>query len=215
MLRGGAFKPRTSPYSFLGLGKEGLEILKDVGTALRMPVVTEVLDTRDVELVEAYADIIQIGARNMHNYPLLTEVGKTRKPILLKRGMAATLLELLMASEYILKEGNERVILCERGVKGFEGSVRNLVDISAVPNLQGMTNLPVIVDPSHACGRRDIVPALARAAIAAGADGLLIEVHSSPENALSDGKQSLLPKRFKELMGSIKGIAKVLNRSLP
>lgn len=215
ILRGGAFKPRTSPYSFRGLGEKGLELLREAGDAFDMPVITEVMDPRDVALVGRYTDIFQIGMRNMHNYPLLTEVGRIQKPVLLKRGMASSLLELLLSAEYILKEGNEEVILCERGVKSFEESVRNIVDISAVPNLKGMTDLPVFVDPSHGSGRRDLVPPLARAAVAAGADGLIIEVHASPERALSDGHQSLVPGTFKTLMKEISEIARVIQRTVP
>src|SRR5437016_12181327 len=176
ILRGGAFKPRTSPYSFQGLGEEGLKILRDAGDKHGMPVVTEVMDPRQVELVERYADMFQIGARNMQNFDLLKEVGQTRKPVLLKRGMSATVRDLLMSAEYILSEGNHSVVLCERGVRSFEDSTRNMMDLSAIPNVKGQSHLPIIADPSHATGRPDLIPAMARAAIAAGADGVHVEV---------------------------------------
>ncbi|HMB02658.1 MAG TPA: 3-deoxy-7-phosphoheptulonate synthase, partial [Isosphaeraceae bacterium] len=177
VLRGGAFKPRTSPYSFQGLGEDGLKMLKAAGERFGMPVVTEVMDPRQVELIERYADIFQIGARNMQNFDLLKEVGKTRTPVLLKRGMSATVKDLLMSAEYILAQGNRQVILCERGVRTFEDSTRNTLDLSSVPNAKGMSHLPIIVDPSHATGRPDLIPAMARASIAAGADGVHVEVH--------------------------------------
>lgn len=214
ILRGGAFKPRTSPYSFQGLGEEGLKILKACGDELDMPVVTEVMDTRHVSLVEKYADVLQVGARNMQNFALLTEVGRMRKPILLKRGMSATIKELLMSAEYILSSGNHNVILCERGIKTFEDSVRNTLDLSAVPNVKGQSHLPIIVDPSHACGRWELVAPLARAALASGADGVMVEVHNSPENALSDGQQALLPKRFKLLMAELKVLTEAMGRKM-
>ncbi len=200
VLRGGAFKPRTSPYSFQGLGEDGLKMLKAAGERFGMPVVTEVMDPRQVELVERYADMIQVGARNMQNFDLLKEVGRTRSPVLLKRGMSATVKDLLMSAEYVLAQGNRRVVLCERGVRTFEDSTRNTLDLSIVPNVQGLSHLPIIVDPSHATGRPDLIPAMARAAVAAGADGVHIEVHSCPEKALSDGPQALLPKQYAALM---------------
>jgi 3-deoxy-7-phosphoheptulonate synthase len=213
ILRGGAFKPRTSPYSFQGLGEEGLQILRDVGQKHDMPVVTEVMDPRQVPLVEKYADMFQIGARNMQNFDLLKEVGQTRKPVLLKRGMSATVKDLLMSAEYILAEGNPDVVLCERGVRSFEDSTRNMLDMSAVPNVKGMSHLPIIVDPSHATGRPDLIPPLACASIAAGADGVHIEVHSCPEKALSDGPQALLPPLFADLMPKLRRLAEVVGKS--
>ncbi len=212
ILRGGAFKPRTSPYSFQGLGEDGLKILKAAGERFGMPVVTEVMDPRQVELVDRYADLFQIGARNMQNFDLLKEVGKTRTPVLLKRGISATVKDLLMSAEYVLAQGNRQVILCERGVRSFEDSTRNMLDLSAVPNAKGQSHLPIIVDPSHATGRRDLIPAMARAAIAAGADGVHIEVHSCPEKALSDGPQALLPDQFARLMEQIRPMAELLGR---
>jgi 3-deoxy-7-phosphoheptulonate synthase len=212
VLRGGAFKPRTSPYSFQGLGKKGLKLLKAAGECFGMPVVTEVMDTRQVAIVERYADILQIGARNMQNYDLLTEVGRTRKPILLKRGMSATAKDLLMSAEYILSQGNMRVILCERGIRTFEDSTRNTLDLSVVPNVQGQSHLPIIVDPSHATGRPDLIPAMARAAVAAGCDGIHVEVHSCPEKALSDGPQALLPDQYARLMSDLSGLASHLGK---
>jgi 3-deoxy-7-phosphoheptulonate synthase len=214
VLRAGAFKPRTSPYSFQGLGEEGLKYLKQVGDELSMVTVTEVMDTRDVELVARYSDILQIGARNMQNFNLLREVAETQKPILLKRGMSSTLKEWLMSAEYILSGGNFNVILCERGIRTFEDFTRNTLDISAVPAVEQLSHLPVIVDPSHAAGKWGLVPALSQAAVAAGADGLIIEVHSHPEDALSDGIQSLLPDRFRELMQQLKTIAKAIGREI-
>ena len=213
-LRGGAFKPRTSPYSFQGLGEDGLKILKAAGERFSMPVVTEVMDPRQVELVERYADVMQIGARNMQNFDLLKEVGKTRTPVLLKRGLAATVKDLLMSAEYILAQGNREVILCERGVRSFEDSTRNMLDLSSVPNAQGMSHLPIIVDPSHATGRPDLIPSMARAAVAAGADGVHIEVHSCPEKALSDGPQALLPDQYAKLMDELRALAEVMGRTI-
>ena len=213
-LRGGAFKPRTSPYSFQGLGAEGLELLKEAKKKESLPIVTEALDTRDVELVAKYADIIQIGARNMQNFMLLREVGKTGKPVLLKRGAGATLEELLMSAEYILSEGNRNVILCERGIRTIENYTRNTLDLSAVPVIKKLSHLPVIVDPSHGTGKWDLVPAMAKAAVAAGADGLLIEVHPHPDQALSDGPQSLKPATFVELMKELKLIAQAVGREM-
>ncbi|MCD6404236.1 MAG: 3-deoxy-7-phosphoheptulonate synthase [Planctomycetes bacterium] len=199
VLRGGAFKPRTSPYSFQGLKEDGLKMLRAAADEFDMAVCTEVMDTRDVDLVARYADIVQIGARNMQNYNLLSEVGLLRKPVLLKRGLSAMVKELLTSAEYILSAGNEQVILCERGVRTFEDSTRNTLDISAIPNVQINSHLPIIVDPSHAVGRWDLVWPMAIASLAVGADGLMVEVHPSPEAALSDGAQSLLPDRFEAL----------------
>jgi 3-deoxy-7-phosphoheptulonate synthase len=215
ILRGGAFKPRTSPYSFRGLGEDGLKILRAAGLRHRMPVVTEVMDPRQVELVARYADMIQIGARNMQNFDLLREVGQSRGPVLLKRAMSATVKDMLMSAEYILAEGNESVVLCERGVRSFEDSTRNMLDLSAVPNVKGQSHLPIIVDPSHATGRPDLIPAMARAAVAAGADGVHVEVHSCPEKALSDGPQALLPSQYAQLMQDIRRLAAVLERQIP
>jgi 3-deoxy-7-phosphoheptulonate synthase len=214
ILRGGAFKPRTSPYSFQGLGEEGLKYLKQVGKDLNMPTVTEVMDTRDVELVCRYSDMLQVGARNMQNFNLLKEVGQTKKPVLLKRGLSSTIKELLMSAEYILSEGNFHVVLCERGIRTFEEATRNTLDISAVPVIKNLSHLPVIVDPSHACGKWGLVSPLAKAAVAVGADGLLIEVHSKPEEALSDGNQSLIPQRFHNLMNELKVLARAIQRDI-
>lgn len=213
-LRGGAFKPRTSPYSFQGLGKEGLEYLREAKKKTGLPIVTELLDTRDVKLVAEYADIIQIGARNMQNFILLREVGKIGKPILLKRGGGATIEELLMSAEYILSEGNRNVILCERGIRTIETYTRNTLDLSAVPVIKKLSHLPVVVDPSHGTGKWDLVAPMARAAVAAGADGLLIEVHPHPDEAMSDGPQSLKPDTFLELMESLHSIARAVGRSI-
>lgn len=213
ILRGGAFKPRTSPYSFQGMGEPGLKILRDVGHSLGMPVVTEVMDPRQVALVERYADMFQIGARNMQNFDLLREVGQCRKPVLLKRGMAASVKDLLLSAEYVLSEGNDQVVLCERGVRTFEDSTRNMLDMAAVPNVQGQSHLPIIVDPSHATGRPDLIPPMSRAAIAAGADGVHVEVHCAPEKAMSDGAQALRPPQFDALMKSLKAIAAVVGKT--
>src|SRR5438270_13511699 len=215
LLRGGAFKPRTSPYSFQGLGVEGLRILRDVGHRHGLPVVTEVMDPRQVDVVSRYADMFQIGARNMQNFDLLKEVGQAKKPVLLKRGMSATVKDLLMSAEYVLAEGNPDVVLCERGVRSFEDSTRNMLDLSAVPNVKGQTHLPIIVDPSHATGRPDLIPAMARASIAAGADGVHVEVHDCPEKALSDGPQALLPDRFAALMERVRKLAQVMGKTIP
>jgi 3-deoxy-7-phosphoheptulonate synthase len=214
ILRGGAFKPRTSPYSFQGLGEEGLKILQAVGRKHNMPVVTEVMDPRQVEVVNRHADMFQVGARNMQNFDLLREVGQTHKPVLLKRGMSATVKDLLMSAEYILAEGNPNVVLCERGVRSFEDSTRNMLDLAAVPNLKGQSHLPVVVDPSHATGRPDLIPSMARAAVAAGADGVHIEVHSCPEKALSDGPQALLPGQYAALMEQLRRLANVVGKSI-
>lgn len=214
VLRGGAFKPRTSPYSFQGLGEEGLRYLHDVGREVGLAVVTEAMDPRDVALVERYADIIQIGARNMQNFNLLKEVGLAKKPVLLKRGMSSTIKELLMSAEYILSNGNFNVILCERGIRTFEDYTRNTLDISSVPVVKQLSHLPIIVDPSHATGRWGLVAPVAKAAIAAGADGLLIEVHPKPEEALSDGAQSLSVDNFRNLMEQLKDLVGVVDREI-
>ena len=214
ILRGGAFKPRTSPYTFQGLGEEGLKILKAVSEEFDIPTATEVMDTRDVELIAKYADILQIGARNMQNFNLLKEVGQTKKPVILKRGLSATIKELLMSAEYILSEGNFNVILCERGIRTFEDFTRNTLDVSAVPAIKMLSHLPVIIDPSHAAGKWGMVSPLSKASVACGADGLLIEVHNSPQDALSDGSQQLLPDNFRELMIELKKIAKAVGREL-
>ena len=212
ILRGGAFKPRTSPYAFQGLGRKGLELLKKAREETGLLVVTEVMEPETVELVAEYADILQIGARNMQNFSLLKRVGKTRKPVLLKRGIAATITELLLSAEYLLAEGNDQVILCERGIRGFDPVTRNVFDLTAVPVVQRLSHLPIIADPSHATGLRDKVIPMARAAVAAGADGLMIEVHPHPERALSDGGQSLTPDQFAELMKQCRAIAEVIGR---
>jgi len=214
ILRGGAFKPRTSPYSFQGLGKEGLEILKEVSQEVGLPTVTEVMDPRDVELVSRYADILQIGARNMQNFNLLKEVGQTKKPVVLKRGLSATIKEFLMSAEYILSGGNFNVILCERGIRTFEEATRNTLDISAVAVVKELSHLPIIVDPSHASGKWKFVAPLSKASVAIGADGLLIEVHPKPEEALSDGPQQLVPQKFQELMEELKRIAEAIGRRI-
>jgi 3-deoxy-7-phosphoheptulonate synthase len=214
ILRGGAFKPRSSPYNFQGLGEEGLKLLQETRSETGLPIVTEVMDTRMVDLVAGYADILQIGSRNMQNYPLLKEVGMLRKPILLKRGMMATIEEFLLAAEYILNQGNEQVILCERGIRTFETTTRNTLDLSAVPMLKHLTHLPVIVDPSHGTGHRWMVPPMAKAAVAAGADGLIMEVHCKPEEALCDGHQSLSPDEFTRLMTDLKKIAQAVGRDI-
>jgi 3-deoxy-7-phosphoheptulonate synthase len=212
ILRGGAFKPRTSPYAFQGMGEDGLKILKDVGQKYDMPVVTEVMDPRQVELIGRYTDMYQVGARNMQNFDLLKELGKTRIPVLLKRGMSATVKDLLMSAEYVLSEGNTGVVLCERGVRSFEDSTRNMLDMSAVPNVKGQSHLPIIVDPSHATGRPDLIPSMCRASVAAGADGVHVEVHNCPEKAMSDGPQALLPHQFLDLMGDLRKLAGALDR---
>lgn len=206
-LRGGAFKPRTSPYSFQGLGQEGLEILAEASRETGLPIVTEVMDARDVELVQENAHVLQIGARNMQNFLLLTEVGKQEKPVLIKRGFSNTIEEWLMAAEYVAKAGNEEIILCERGLRTFEKYTRNTLDISAVPIVKDLSHLPVIVDPSHASGRSDLIEPLALAALAVGADGVMIEVHPRPEEALSDGSQSILPDDFSRIAQRLKELA--------
>ena len=214
LLRGGAFKPRSSPYSFQGLGEEGLKLLDLIRKETGLPIVTEVMDTRQVELVANYADVMQVGSRNMQNYPLLKEVGMCRKPVLLKRGMMASIEEFLNAAEYILSHGNENIILCERGIRTFETSTRNTLDLSAVPMLKRLSHLPVIVDPSHGTGLRWMVPAMSKAAIAVGADGLLLEVHYRPEEALCDGKQSLSLDEFDLLMVELRNLAQVIGRRI-
>jgi len=214
VLRGGAFKPRTSPYAFQGLGEEGLKLLAKAREAFGLSVVTEVTNPNDVELIASYADILQIGARNCQNFSLLKEVGRIRKPALLKRGMMTSIEEFLMSAEYILSEGNSDVILCERGIRTFETATRNTLDISAVPVLKEKTHLPVIVDPSHAAGNWKYVPALCMAAVVAGADGLIIEVHPWPEKALSDGAQSLKPDRFRTLMTDLRQLAQLVGRDI-
>ena len=213
-IRGGAFKPRSSPYSFQGMGQPGLELLVDVRETHGLPVVTEVMETRQVELVAGYADVLQIGTRNMQNFNLLTEVGRVQRPVLLKRGMSATIKDLLMSAEYIMQQGNSQVILCERGIRTFETATRNTFDLAAIPVLKRETHLPVIADPSHAGGRRDLVAPLAFAAIAAGADGLLVEVHPDPESAWSDGDQSLDFGEFERLMGQLVPFAEAAGRKL-
>jgi 3-deoxy-7-phosphoheptulonate synthase len=214
ILRGGAFKPRTSPYSFQGLGEEGLRILRRVGDSLNMPVVTEVMDPRQVDLVAKYTDMFQIGARNMQNFDLLKEVGKVKLPVLIKRGMSATVKDLLMSAEYILAQGNREVILCERGIRTFEDSTRNTLDLSMVPAVKCLSHLPVVVDPSHATGRPELIPAMARASVAADADGVHIEVHTCPEKALSDGPQALLPDQYARLMAELRRLAELLGKSI-
>ena len=214
VLRGGAFKPRTSPYSFQGLGVEGLQMLKKVGDEYGLATVSEVMDTRDVETVASYVDILQIGARNMQNFNLLKEVGLTKKPVVLKRGPSSTVKEMLMSAEYILSGGNFNVILCERGIRTFEDSTRNTLDISAVPVAKQLSHLPIIVDPSHAAGKWGLVAPLSRAAIACGADGLIIEVHTHPEDALSDGAQSLLPENFANLIKELTVLARTMGRDI-
>lgn len=209
-LRGGAFKPRTSPYSFQGMKDEGLHLLAEARAATGLPVVTEVMDTRDVELVARHADVLQIGARNMQNFSLLEAAGAQGKPVMLKRGLSATIQEFLMAAEYIVKQGNYQVILCERGIRTFETMTRNTLDLGSIPLIKRLTHLPIIVDPSHGTGDRQSVPAMARAAVALGADGLMVEVHPQPDRALSDGPQSLTPDGFAALMTSVRAIADVV-----
>jgi 3-deoxy-7-phosphoheptulonate synthase len=212
LLRGGAYKPRTSPYSFQGLGPEGLKYLADAREQTGLPIVTEVISAVDIEIVSEYADILQIGARNMQNFPLLKAAGEAKRPVLLKRGLSSTIEEFLLASEYILSGGNSQVILCERGIRTFETYTRNTLDISAVPVIKELSHLPIIVDPSHAAGKRSLVPALAKAALAVGADGIMVEVHGQPEKAKSDGPQSLDFKGFADLMNEIKAVAAALDR---
>ena len=214
ILRGGAFKPRTSPYSFQGLGKIGLQFLAEARRATGMPIITEVMDTKDLELVCEYADCLQIGARNMQNFSLLREVGRTNLPVMLKRGMSATVKDLLMSAEYILSEGNFNVLLCERGIRTFENMIRNTLDLNAVPVLKAETHLPVVVDPTHGIGVREFVPAMALAAVAAGADSIMIEVHNAPEQAKSDGEQALLPVDFDDLVARVRSVAIAVGREL-
>ena len=213
-LRGGAFKPRSSPYSFQGLGEDGLKYLAEARKQTGLPVVTELLDTRDINLLAKYADVIQIGARNMQNFELLKEVGKLKKPVLLKRGLSATIEELLMSAEYILSEGNSNVILCERGIRTFETYTRNTLDLNAIPLIKKLSHLPVIVDPSHGTGEWDLVMAMSKAALAAGADGLMLEVHPRPDEAMSDGAQSLKPETFAQLIKELRAVAVAVGREL-
>jgi 3-deoxy-7-phosphoheptulonate synthase len=214
VLRAGAFKPRSSPYAFQGLGRLGLELLAVARAETGLMIVTEAMDAKGLEMVIETADIVQIGARNMQNYSLLKEAGRQRKPVLLKRGLSATISELLLSAEYILSEGNPNVILCERGIRSFDTATRNLFDLSAIAVVHGLSHLPIIADPSHGTGHRDMVPAMARAAIAAGADGLIVEVHPNPERALSDGAQSLFPEQFERMMREVGAIAEVIGRSV-
>ncbi|CBE68264.1 MAG: 3-deoxy-7-phosphoheptulonate synthase [Candidatus Methylomirabilis oxygeniifera] len=214
ILRGGAYKPRTSPYTFQGLGEEGLAYLAEAKQATGLPIATELMDSRDADAVYQYADLIQIGARNMQNFKLLTEVGSRRKPVLLKRGSSSTVKELLLAAEYILSEGNYDVILCERGIRTFEDATRNTLDLSAVPLIKRLSHLPVVVDPSHGTGKWHLVSPMALAAIAAGADGIMVEVHPHPEEALSDGPQALVPSTFETLMNDLNRVAQAVGRSL-
>jgi len=214
ILRGGAYKPRTSPYTFQGLGEEGLKYLAEAKRETGLPIVTELMDTREASVVYEYADLVQIGARNMQNFKLLKEVGSRQKPVLLKRGMSSTVKELLLAAEYIMSEGNYDVILCERGIRTFEDATRNTLDLSVVPLIKQLSHLPVIVDPSHATGKWDLVPPMALAAVAAGADGIMVEVHPRPEEALSDGPQALLPSTFAKLMADLGTLASAVGRTL-
>jgi 3-deoxy-7-phosphoheptulonate synthase len=215
LLRGGAFKPRSSPYSFQGLGKQGLKLLAKAREETGLLIVTEAMDPEGLDAVAEVADVVQIGARNMQNYSLLKRAGRCGKPVLLKRGLAATIQELLLSAEYLLAEGNGDVMLCERGVRGFDSATRNLFDLAAVPVVHGLSHLPILADPSHGTGHRDMVTPMARAAIAAGADGLLIEVHPDPERALSDGAQSLYPEQFAQMMREIRVIAQAIGRRIP
>jgi 3-deoxy-7-phosphoheptulonate synthase len=214
VLRGGAFKPRTSPYSFQGLGEEGLRLLADARAETGLPIITEIMDTRDLPLVERYADCLQIGSRNMQNFSLLKEVGRSKLPVLLKRGFSATINDVLMSAEYILNEGNPNVLLCERGIRTFETMTRNTLDLSAVPILKAKTRLPVVVDPTHGIGLREFIPSMALAAVAAGADALMIEVHDDPERARSDGEQALVPEVFSDLVQRIRAVAAAIGRGV-
>jgi 3-deoxy-7-phosphoheptulonate synthase len=214
VLRGGAFKPRSSPYSFQGLGEEGLRMLRTAADGHDLKLITEVMDISQIEVIDKYSDIFQVGARNMQNFTLLRELGRTRKPVMLKRGIAATVEEWLLSAEYVLSGGNGNVMLCERGIRTFETATRNTLDISAIPIVKELSHLPVIVDPSHGTGRRDKVAPLARAAAAAGADGLIIEVHCDPDHALSDGAQSMFPVQFERLMAELRIIAPAIGRSI-
>jgi 3-deoxy-7-phosphoheptulonate synthase len=214
IMRGGAFKPRTSPHSFQGMGEEGLKLLHEAARKHNLQVISEIMDHTQIPLFLDYADILQVGARNMQNFSLLKELGKIQKPVLLKRGMSATIEELLLAADYIMTGGNHQVILCERGIRTFENYTRNTLDLSAIPVVKKLSHLPMVVDPSHGTGRRDKVAPMARAAVAAGADGLLIEVHPDPDNALCDGAQSLMPEQFEQLMGELKLIASAVHRTI-
>lgn len=214
ILRGGAFKPRTSPYDFQGLGEEGLKYLKEAKKVTGLPIISELMDPRDLDLMCDYVDILQIGARNMQNFRLLKDVGRIKKPVLLKRGLSSTIKELLMSAEYIASQGNSQIILCERGIRTYETSTRNTLDLSAIPILKQETHLPIFVDPSHAAGRWDLVAPLAKAAVAVGADGLMIEVHTDPENALCDGAQSLKPTKFATLMDELRLVAEAVGRTI-
>ena len=213
-LRGGAYKPRTSPYAFQGLGEEGLKYLAEAREKTGLPIITEIMDPRDLDVIVEYSDIIQIGARNMQNFRLLLEVGSAQKPVLLKRGLSSTITEWLMSAEYIMSRGNHQVMLCERGIRTFETATRNTLDLSAVPVLKQLTHLPVVVDPSHGVGKRDLVAPMTKAAVAAGADALIIEVHTNPEEAMSDGDQSLKPDQFEKLMQELRPIAQAVGREL-
>ena len=214
IFRGGAFKPRSSPYSFQGLGEEGLKLLRDAATAENLKLITEVMDLSQIEVIDKYTDIFQLGARNMQNFTLLRELGHARKPVLIKRGISATIEEWLLSAEYVLSGGNEDVILCERGIRTFETATRNTFDISAIPVIKKLSHLPIVADPSHGAGRRDMVTPMARAAVAAGADGLIIEVHCDPDHALSDGAQSMFPAQFDRLMAELRIIAPAIGRSI-
>ena len=214
ILRGGAFKPRTSPYSFQGLGEDGLKLLRSAADEYKLKVITEVMDKSQIDLVEKYADILQIGARNMQNYMFLKDLGKASKPVMLKRGLAATIEEWLMSAEYILAGGNEKVILCERGIRTFETATRNTMDISAIPVIKKKSHLPIVADPSHGVGIRDKVIPMARASVAAGADGIMVEVHNDPDHALSDGGQSLYPEQFAQMMKEVRLIAQAIDRNI-
>ena len=214
VLRGGAFKPRTSPYSFQGLGENGLRLLAEVRAATGLPVITEIMDTRDLALLEKYTDCLQIGSRNMQNFALLKEVGRSRLPVMLKRGFSATITDLIMSADYILSEGNPHVLLCERGIRSFETMTRNTLDLNAVPILKAKTRLPVVVDPTHGIGLREFIPQMALAAVAAGADALMIEVHDEPERARSDGEQALRPEVFTDLVRRIRAVAEAIGREL-
>ena len=214
ILRGGAFKPRSSPYSFQGLGEEGLQMLRRAADAHNLKLISEVMDISQIELIEKYCDIFQVGARNMQNFTLLRELGHVRKPVMIKRGISATIEELLLSAEYVLAGGNNDVILCERGIRTFETATRNTFDISAIPVVKKLSHLPIVADPSHGAGRRDMVAPMARAAVAAGADGLIIEVHNDPEHALTDGAQSITPEQFADMMKAVKRIAQAVDRDL-
>jgi 3-deoxy-7-phosphoheptulonate synthase len=214
ILRGGAFKPRSSPYSFQGLGEEGLRLLRDAANAENLALVSEVMDVSQIAVIDRYCDIFQVGARNMQNFTLLRELGHARKPVLLKRGISATIEEWLLSAEYVLSGGNNDVVLCERGIRTFETATRNTFDISAIPVVKKLSHLPIVADPSHGAGRRDMVAPMARAAVAAGADGLIIEVHSDPDHALSDGAQSMFPAQFDRVMAELRIIAPAIGRSI-